>query len=103
MEEAGWSGEPDADASSEAPSAPADEADQGSCDSDGRAFYEVLNVQPDATAEQVRAAWRQAVLQKHPDKPGGSADEFRRVHEAWQVLKDPKARATYDQRRADQS
>jgi curved DNA-binding protein CbpA len=86
VEEAGWSSEPDADASSEAPSPPADE----------------VGVQPDATAEKVRAAWRQAVLQKHPDKPGGSADEFRRVHEAWQVLKDPKARATYDQRRADQ-
>ena len=84
VEEAGRSSEPDADASSEAPSPPADE----------------LGVQPDATAEKVRAAWRQAVLQKHPDKPGCSADECRRVGEAWQVQKDPKARATYDQTRA---
>eukprot|EP00931_Biecheleriopsis_adriatica_P070102 TRINITY_DN4389_c0_g1_i5.p1 TRINITY_DN4389_c0_g1~~TRINITY_DN4389_c0_g1_i5.p1 ORF type:complete len:922 (-),score=169.40 TRINITY_DN4389_c0_g1_i5:71-2836(-) len=43
---------------------------------------EVLGVEPDATPRQLRAVYRQRVLQAHPDK-GGEAAEFRKVHSAY--------------------
>ena len=77
----------------------ADDAASESCDDvDGEecSLYDVLGVRQDATAAEVRAAWRLAVLRSHPDKPGGSADEFRRVREAWNILGDSRSRAVYD-------
>ena len=47
----------------------------------------VLGVQGVASAEQTRAAFHRAALQAHPDKPGGSHDEFVTVVEAYEVLR----------------
>lgn len=56
--------------------------------------YEVLGTAADASLEDVRKAYRAAVLRLHPDKAGGDgaqaavqADaEFLRIQEAWEVL-----------------
>ncbi|RYG54733.1 J domain-containing protein [archaeon] len=65
-------------------------------------LYEVLGVSSDATAEQIRAAWKRAAHATHPDK-GGSAgssgasnDRFVAVKSAYDVLRDPSLRAEYD-------
>ena len=48
--------------------------------------YRVLEIEPGATAEQVKAAYRLRALASHPDK-GGDAATFQRVSEAFQVLR----------------
>jgi hypothetical protein len=56
--------------------------------------YEVLGVEPWATDDEVRAAWRSAVRELHPDTrdpslPAGEADAaLRLVNEAWEALHD---------------
>jgi len=64
-----------------------------------RDFYEVLGVARDATAEQIKAAYRKAALENHPDRnPGDHAAEerFKAAAEAYAVLSDPAKRARYD-------
>ncbi|MBO9522906.1 MAG: DnaJ domain-containing protein [Nocardioidaceae bacterium] len=59
----------------------------------GPTWYDILGVAPDATAEQVKAAWREAT-----DKfePGQGSGQFRLFNEAADVLLDPAKRAAYD-------
>lgn len=61
-------------------------------------FYAVLGVAPDADPQTIRAAYRRAARQHHPDR-GGSAQEFHQVQAAWDVLGSAEARADYDRRR----
>ena len=68
-------------------------------------WYDVLGVLPDAPPEDIRAAWqaRKAVLQPAalagaPPDVLPAADRARQVvDEAWGVLADPAARASYDE------
>ncbi|WP_120006859.1 J domain-containing protein [Nesterenkonia muleiensis] len=61
-------------------------------------FYAVLGVAPDADPQSIRAAYRRAAREHHPDR-GGSAQTFHQVQSAWDVLGSPEARADYDRRR----
>lgn len=61
-------------------------------------FYAVLGLEPDADPGAVRAAYRRAAREHHPDR-GGSAEQFHRVQEAWEVLGSTEERAAYDRRR----
>ena len=65
---------------------------------DGRTHYEVLGVRPDASAETIRAAYREQARLVHPDRPGGAADAMSRLNEAYRTLNDPGRRALYDRR-----
>ena len=57
--------------------------------------YEVLGVARSATTDQVRAAYRAAARDHHPDA-GGDVVRMRAVNAAWRVLGDPMRRAAYD-------
>ncbi|OQV04463.1 DnaJ domain-containing protein [Cladophialophora immunda] len=57
--------------------------------------YSVLGVSSDATYQQIKASYSKLVLQAHPDK-GGSQSKFIQIQAAWEVLRDPTARAKYD-------
>jgi hypothetical protein len=61
-------------------------------------YYRVLQVDPAAHPEVVRAAYRTLlrVLGKHPDL-GGSGGEATRIIEAYRTLGDPERRRAYDQ------
>ena len=60
------------------------------------ALYEILNVPPDASTEQIQAAFRRLSKKVHPDQ-GGSNALFCRVKNAYDTLSDPRRRAEYDQ------
>jgi len=62
-----------------------------------RDYYEVLGVGKDASADEIKKAFRRAAIQHHPDKEGGDETKFKEVNEAYEVLKDPSKRQRYDQ------
>jgi hypothetical protein len=57
--------------------------------------YDVLGVPVSATQAEVRAAYRAAARNHHPDA-GGDAGHMRALNVAWAVLGDPVRRAAYD-------
>lgn len=62
-----------------------------------RDYYEILGVGKDASADEVKKAFRRLAIQHHPDKEGGDESKFKEVNEAYEVLKDPSKRQRYDQ------
>ncbi|MCS6965237.1 MAG: J domain-containing protein [Candidatus Kapabacteria bacterium] len=63
-------------------------------------YYKILGVEPTATSEELKQAYRKLALQYHPDRnPGNKAAEerFKEIAEAYEVLADPEKRAKYDQ------
>jgi molecular chaperone DnaJ len=64
-----------------------------------RDYYEVLGLDRAATEEDIKRVYRKLALQYHPDRnPGNreSEEKFKEATEAYEVLKDPEKRATYD-------
>jgi hypothetical protein len=62
-----------------------------------RNYYRLLQVQPDAPVEIIRAAYRTMMLKlKHHPDLGGSAPDASDLNEAYEVLSDPGRRGTYD-------
>ena len=62
-------------------------------------YYEVLGLKRTATPEQVQQAYRKLARKYHPDVNDSSQAEerFKRIGEAYEVLKDPQKRSGYDQ------
>jgi hypothetical protein len=66
---------------------------------DSRDYYEVLGVEPSASAAELRTAFREAVLRHHPDRASTSDVATRRtsvLNRAWSELRDPVRRLHYD-------
>jgi curved DNA-binding protein len=62
-------------------------------------YYKTLGVQENASADEVKKAYRQLARKYHPDvsKEKGAEEKFKILREAFEVLKDPAKRAEYDQ------
>ncbi|MDB5351151.1 MAG: dnaJ 4 [Planctomycetota bacterium] len=64
-----------------------------------RDYYEILGVPRDATADQVKKAYRNLARQHHPDvNPGDKTSEakFKEAQSAYDILSDPEKRKRYD-------
>lgn len=64
---------------------------------DKRDYYEVLGVSKDASADEIKKAFRKLAVKYHPDKEGGDEAKFKEASEAYEVLKDQQKRQRYDQ------
>src|ERR1700720_121897 len=61
--------------------------------------YEVLGVGRDASAQDIKKAFRQLAMELHPDVNAhdpDSEEKFKEAAEANEILSDPERRATYD-------
>jgi molecular chaperone DnaJ len=63
-----------------------------------RDYYEVLDVQRNASQDDIKKAFRRLARQYHPDvnKDPGAEMKFKEIGEAYEVLSDPEKRAMYD-------
>ncbi len=64
-----------------------------------RDYYDVLGVSRTASADEIKKSYRRMAMKHHPDRNKGDASaesKFKEVKEAYEVLKDPDKRATYD-------
>lgn len=66
-------------------------------------FYQRLDVDPEASRDEIVHAYRRLAHGAHPDTHPGDPDaarRFREITEAYEVLTDPSQRASYDRTRA---
>ena len=65
-------------------------------------FYQVLGVGKDASADEIKRAYRKLAQKYHPDANAGdpaAEERFKQVSEAYGILSDPKQRKEYDELR----
>jgi curved DNA-binding protein CbpA len=58
-------------------------------------LYDVLGVEKDASASEIKKEYRKKAVKLHPDK-GGDSEEFAKLSFAYKVLSDPEERKKYD-------
>ncbi len=62
-------------------------------------YYEILELQTNASEEEIKKAYRSKAMKFHPDRNPGdkeAEENFKQAAEAYDVLRDPQKRANYD-------
>jgi curved DNA-binding protein CbpA len=62
--------------------------------------YALLELDPNATGDEIRANYRKLAMRWHPDRNSGSREaeeRFKRISEAYSLLSDPASRRAYDE------
>jgi curved DNA-binding protein len=62
-------------------------------------YYEILGLKRDASADEIKKAYRKLARKYHPDvsKEKNAEEKFKEMSEAYETLKEPEKRAAYDQ------
>jgi len=71
-----------------------------------RNLYDILGIPTQASASDIKAAFRKQARDKHPDTNNGareSEDDFKELNRAYAILSDPDQRALYDRGLIDES
>ncbi|EAN79082.1 chaperone protein DNAj, putative [Trypanosoma equiperdum] len=79
---------------------------QGSTTSAGGDYYKLLGVKPDASQDEIKAAYKKLALEFHPDRnhDPGAEEMFKNISEAYNIIGNKTRRKEYDmQRRAETS
>lgn len=63
--------------------------------------YEMLGVKRNASADEIRAAYRRLASKHHPDRRGGDEQLFKAIQRAYDVLSDPVKRKFFDEHGSD--
>lgn len=67
---------------------------------DEKDYYKILGVERNASAEEIKKAYKKVAIKYHPDRNPGdkeAEEKFKQAAEAYDVLRDPDKRARYDQ------
>jgi len=64
-----------------------------------KSLYETLDVSTDASAEEIKKAYRRLARKYHPDinKDAGAEEKFKEINAAYEILSDEQKRQQYDQ------
>ena len=60
-------------------------------------FYEILELDSNATKDDIKKAYRRLALKYHPDKNPDGEERFKQITEAYETLSDESKKAAYDQ------
>ncbi len=58
-------------------------------------YYQILNVSPDASKDEIKSSYRKLAGKHHPDR-GGDTAKFQEIQQAYDTLMDDRKRAEYD-------
>jgi curved DNA-binding protein CbpA len=61
-------------------------------------YYQILNVDYNATDAEIKAAYKKLAQTNHPDKPTGSEEKFKPIKNAWDTLSNPAKKSDYDKK-----
>lgn len=59
-------------------------------------YYSTLGVGRNASADEIKRAYRKKAMEHHPDRTGGDDTVFKQINEAYDTLKDPVKKQAYD-------
>ena len=60
-----------------------------------KSYYDILGVKKNASADEIKRAFRKLAQKHHPDA-GGDEETFKQINEAYEVLSDPEKKKQYD-------
>ena len=58
-------------------------------------YYEILNIESDASQNDIKKAYRKLAIKHHPDK-GGDPEKFKQIAEAYEILSNTDKKQQYD-------
>lgn len=59
-------------------------------------YYSILGIDKNASADEIKSAYRKLAKEHHPDRTGGDDARFKQINEAYDILKDPVKKQQYD-------
>lgn len=60
-------------------------------------LYDILNLHPDCTQDDIKRAHKKLAKKYHPDKKGGDSEMYQLISDAYNILSTPQSRADYDE------